>query len=138
MNETFVLDACALIAVLSNEAGADKVVDVYKKVLNGEAELVMHVVNLLEVYYDDYRTHGKESAKKMLAGVKALSIKIITETDDELFTEAGRLKANYKISLADSFALAQTMITDGTLLTSDHHELDIIEAKEPIKFLWIR
>lgn len=138
MNSVYVLDACALIAVLSEEAGADKVVDVYEKVISGKAELVMNVINLLEVYYDDYRCHGKEAADKMLANVKALSIKIITETDDALFSEAGRLKANYRISLADAFALAQTKITGGILLTSDHHEFDIIEKKEPIRFLWIR
>ena len=138
MKKIYVLDACALIAVLSAEVGANKVVDVYEQVILGKAELVMNVVNLLEVYYDDYRHHGKEAADKMLSSVKALSIKIITETDDTLFSEAGRLKASYRISLADAFALAQAKVTEGILLTSDHHEFDIIENKEPIKFLWIR
>jgi len=134
----YVLDACALIAALSDEAGADIVVDVYKKVLSGEAELVMHAVNLLEVYYDAYRHHGQDSADKMIADVRALSIRIITDTDDILFAMAGYLKATYKVSLADSFALAQTKVTGGVLLTSDHHGFDIIEEKEPIQFLWIR
>ena len=116
----------------------NKVVDVYGKVILGEAELVMNVINLLEVYYDDYRCHGKEAADKMLSDVKALSIKIVTETSDALFVEAGRLKANYKISLANSFALAQAKITGGILLTSDHHEFDVIETKESVRFLWIR
>ena len=136
--DVYVLDACALIAALQNEDGADKIVDVYEKVLAGEAELVMHVVNLLEVYYDDYRAHGKEAADKMIAAVKALEIKIITETDDELFFEAGRLKASYKISLADSFVLAQANVLEGILITSDHHEFDVIESKESVRFLWIR
>ena len=138
MNKVYVLDACALIAALSNEDGADKVVGVYKEVIAGKAKLVMNAVNLLEVYYEDYRTHGKDAADKMISAVKALSIKIVTETDDMLFSEAGRLKATYKISLADSFALAQTKILNAILLTSDHHEFDIVEAKEPVKFLWIR
>ena len=45
---------------------------------------------------------------------------------------------SYNISLADSIALAQTVISDGVLITSDHHELDIIEKKENINFVWIR
>jgi len=138
MSKVYVLDACALIAALSDEEGADCIVDVYDKVLSGDAQLVMHIINLLEVYYDDYRHHGKDSANKMVADVKALSIKIITEIDNALFAEAGRLKAYYKISLADSFALAQAKVLGGTLLTSDHHEFDVIEAKESINFLWIR
>ena len=42
------------------------------------------------------------------------------------------------ISLADSFALAQALISDGELLTSDHHEFDEIEGNELITFCWIR
>ena len=138
MSKIYVLDACALIAVLSNEPGASKVVDVYKEVLAGTAELVMNAVNLLEVYYDDRRAHGEVAANKMLSSVKALSIRIVSDIDEALFCEAGRLKASYKISLADAFALAQTKVVDGTLLTADHHEFDAVEASEPIRFLWIR
>ena len=52
--------------------------------------------------------------------------------------EAGRLKATYKISLADSVALAEAFVSGGTLLTADHHELDVIEKHEKIQFQWIR
>jgi PIN domain nuclease of toxin-antitoxin system len=138
VKEIYVLDACALIAVLCNEKGANKVVDVYKRVLANKAMLVMNIINLLEVYYDDYRTHGKEAADKMIAEVRALSINIVLEIDGKTFAEAGRLKASYKISLADSLALAQAYVLEATILTSDHHEFDVIEAKEPINFLWIR
>jgi predicted nucleic acid-binding protein len=57
---------------------------------------------------------------------------------DKVFTEAGRFKASYKISLADSIALAETSVSGGKLLTADHHEFDIIEKQEKIKFNWIR
>ena len=136
--DIYVLDACALIAVLSNEEGADKVVSIYERALLGKAEIVINAVNLLEVYYDDYRVHGKASADKMIKDVKALSVNIISEIDESLISEAGRLKASYKISLADAIALAQAKVMDARLLTSDHHEMDKIEASEPINFLWIR
>ena len=48
------------------------------------------------------------------------------------------MKATYKISLADSVALAQTLASGGTLLTADHHEFGDIEGRENIKFHWIR
>ena len=66
------------------------------------------------------------------------SVISISEFDKTLFPEAGRLKASYKISLADAIALAQTSISDGELLTSDHHEFDAIEKHEGIRFHWIR
>ena len=138
MKKVYVLDACALIAALSNETGADKVEAVYNEVASGEAEIVMNVINLLEVYYDDYRIRGKEAAEKMVEAIYASPTNIITEVGRDIFAEAGRLKANYRISLADAFVLAQTRITNGILLTSDHHEFDVIESNEPIQFMWIR
>ena len=62
----------------------------------------------------------------------------IYEFDEAIFEEAGRLKASYRISLADAIALAQTLISGGELLTADHHEFDVIEKHENIRFNWIR
>jgi len=134
----YVLDACALLAMLRNESGADKVAATINAANEGEAEVTMHKANLLEVYYDLYRTLGKEKAALVLGEIKKRPIKINAEITDEVFEEAGRLKALYKISFADSFALAQSIIADGELLTSDHHEFDAIEGKESVRFQWIR
>jgi PIN domain nuclease of toxin-antitoxin system len=133
----FVLDACALIAYLQNETGADKVAAVYKKAEKGKAQIVMNRVNLLEVYYGYYHAKGKDYTEKIMEGI-AQSIISISEFDKTLFSEAGRLKATYKISLADSIVLAQTLVTGGELLTADHHEFDVIEDHEDIRFHWIR
>ena len=138
MNKIYVLDACAVIAALSNEDGADKVEVAYKEVASGNAKIIVNIVNLLEVYYDDYRVHGKKSADKMVESIMASPTIIVSEINKDIFKEAGRLKATYKISLADAFVLAQTKVVGGVLLTSDHHEFDIVEANESIKFLWIR
>jgi len=133
-----VLDACAVIAALSNEKGADKVEAAYNEASSGNARIIINIVNLLEVYYDDYRIHGKESADKMVESIMASQTTVVSEIKQDVFAEAGRLKANYRISLADAFALAQAKVTKGVLLTSDHHEFDVIEANEPVQFLWIR
>ena len=135
---TYVLDACAMLAVLANEQGADIVEDVYEKAASGEAILTMHKLNLLEVYYDLVREYGKERADDFYSDVKRMPIRIYHEISDNVFKEAGRLKASYKISLADSIALAQALVLGGELLTSDHHEFDVIEDKEDIQFSWIR
>ena len=139
MNEVYVLDACALIASLKNENGADIVDEVYEKADNGEAKLLINIINLYEVYYGFYREKGKEYADKIIDGVKK-SVVTICEFDNEVFTIGGKLKAYNKLSLADSIVLAQAIITGGALLTSDHHEFDIIEreGRENINFKWIR
>jgi len=70
--------------------------------------------------------------------IKQSPIVVNREISDEIFLEAGRLKATYKISLADSIALAQAVVSGGSLLTSNHHEFDVIEGKEDINFAWVR
>lgn len=134
----YVLDACALLALLRNETGADKVADAINAANIGQAEIIMHKANLLEVYYDLYRSLGKEKAHLIISEVQKRPIAINSKITDKIFTEAGRLKANYKISFADSFALAQAAVSGGDLLTADHHEFDLIEKKEQIRFCWIR
>ena len=134
----YVLDACALLALLRNEPGADIVATTINAANNNEAEIVMNKVNLLEVYYDLYRTIGKDKANEVLSEIKKRPLTINAEITDEIFSEAGRLKASHKISLADSFALAQAIVSEGELMTSDHHEFDPVEGKEAISFCWIR
>jgi len=138
MSEVFVLDACALIAALSKEEGGYTVLEVYNKANIGQVRLVMNKINLLEVYYDDYRVHDKTSADNMFSQVCSSAVQIITEISDDIFKEAGRLKASHKISLADSIVLAQALVTNGILLTSDHHEFETIEKSENIRIQWIR
>jgi predicted nucleic acid-binding protein len=98
----------------------------------------MNKINLLEVYYDDYRTHGSAAATAMIEKIRRTPITVVPEINDDIFFEAGRLKAAYKISLADSIAVASASIYGAALITADHHELDAIEAAGRIKFFWIR
>jgi predicted nucleic acid-binding protein len=117
--KNYVLDACAIMAFIHDEPGADSFENILNMANTNEANVFIHKINLLEVYYDVLRYKGKQIA-------------------DELFFEAGRLKSNYKISLADSLAVACASVYYAELVTADHHELDVIESKENIKFFWIR
>jgi predicted nucleic acid-binding protein len=138
MNDLYVLDACALIALLRNEDGAEIVEGVFRKALEDGTTIVMNKLNLLEVYYDTCRLYDKETADKVLENIKQLPIVIQSELTDEVLKEAGRLKSSYRISIADSVALGEALVSGGTLLTSDHHEFDVIEKSESIKLHWIR
>jgi len=132
------MDACALIAFLSDETGAETVNKILLEAAGGNATVYMNSLNLLEVYYDIYRKAGKEKAKEQLSMIEKLPVSIRSELSGKVFMEAGRLKASYRISIADSVALAETAVSGGKLLTADHHEMDIVERKEKIGFCWIR
>lgn len=103
----------------------------------GRVVVFMHEINLLEVYYGLYREKGKEYADTKVSEVSAF-FTTISGLTHAAFTEAGRLKSSYKISLADSIALAQASIIGAALITADHHEFDPIAPVEKIEFLWVR
>jgi predicted nucleic acid-binding protein len=138
LNREYVLDACALIALLTGEDGAQTVRAILNEACVGEMKIRMNKLNLLEVYYDAYRSYGKKVADETLDKIKKLPIAIVSEISDAVFAEAGRLKVSYKISLADSIALAETFVSGGILVTSDHHEFDVIDQSDNIEFYWIR
>jgi predicted nucleic acid-binding protein len=135
----YVLDACALIAAVLAEEGGHAVKDLIDSAQRGEHDVFMCNINLLEVYYGVLRDIGVEQAEEILESVKASSICVVGALDDgRIFREAGRIKASYKLSLADSVVIAYAASEDCVLVTSDHHEMDTIERNEKIKFLWIR
>jgi len=138
MNNLFVFDACSLIALLSNENGADIVKDLLQKATNGDIKILMHKVNFLEVYYYIYRRYNEQTALRLLKDIKITPIKIDTEITDDILIKAGRIKSLYKMSLADSIGLAETIINNGYFVTADHHELEIVQEKENIDIIWIR
>jgi PIN domain nuclease of toxin-antitoxin system len=131
----YVLDACALLAFLKKEEGGD----IVKTVIDGENEILLHAVNLLEVHYDMVKTLGEDKANNILNGIIKLPIKIIYNTDLSLIKAASYFKANYRISLGDSFVLAIAKLYSASIVTSDRHEFSIVENKESdLEFHWIR
>ena len=138
MKEAFVFDACAIIAFLNDENGADEVENVLIRVKQGGCKVFINKINVLEIYYGVYREDGKDKAEEMLAKIVSLPLIIIDKLEDNVFKEAGRLKATYRISLADSIAIAEAKTRGIKILTADHHEFDPIDKKKEALFYWIR
>jgi len=131
----YVLDACAMLAFLKKEKGGE----IVKKIISSNNEVLLHIVNLLEVYYDLLREFGEEKADAICEEILNLPIKIIYNTDLFLIKTAGYFKVNYRISLGDSFVLATAKLNSATIVTSDRHEFSIIEEKElDLNLNWIR
>jgi predicted nucleic acid-binding protein len=132
------MDACALIAYMNDEDGAETIGRIIDRASVGNASLSMGKVNLLEVYYGIFRDVGEAEATEVLNELLLLPVRIIDDISDATFLEAGRLKAVHKISIADALALALASVTGAWLLTSDHHEFDAVERAETVKIAWIR
>ncbi len=138
MNDKYVLDACALIAFLGNEAGADIVEELLVRSKRKEIELFINTINLLEIYYGVFHAAGKEKAEEVLHTIKELPLEIVNKISKNVFLEAGGLKAQNSISLADSIAVAEANVRNAKFVTADHHEIDKLEEEKIVKVHWIR
>ncbi|MCL2043479.1 MAG: PIN domain-containing protein [Treponema sp.] len=134
----YILDACALLAFLNDEESADVIETFLEQSAKNKTSVSMSIVNLLEVYYGELRDKGADIAQIVLDMVQHYSIKIINTISEQVFQEAARLKATYRISLADCIGLATAFELSCQFVTSDHHELEPIAENEPIPFIWFR
>jgi len=138
LNDIFILDACALIALLAGENGAENVKRIIQDAINGDIAVKMNQINLLEVYYKVCNVYNQDEANKAMKKIKEFPIEIIIGLKEDVFNEAGRIKSKYKIPLGDSIAVAECIISKGTLVTSDHNDFEKIEKKEKLKINWFR
>jgi len=132
---TLVFDACAVIALLRGEIGAETVASLLDEPKN---RCRLHAVNLCEIYYDGIRRGDTTDAARLEELLKKSGFDLETTVPQALWESVGRLKATLRrVSLADCFALAFTLRENGTLITSDHHEFDPIAAAGicPIQFI---
>ena len=138
MKESYCLDACALIAFLCDEQGADVVEQLLIEAERKNISLIMHRINLLEVYYGIEKSEGKSRADEILKSIYKLPIAFIDKINDLIFFTASYFKSNYRLSLADAIALATSKTRKAKLVSSDHHEFDILERNNEINIKWIR
>jgi PIN domain nuclease of toxin-antitoxin system len=132
----YVLDACAMIAFLGGEAGADVV---ESALLEAGSQCIAHSINLCEVYYVVWRKGGEVAAKDAVDDLRAAGVVERSDFDEVFWQEVGKLKAvQVKVSLADCCAVALTNRLGGVLLTSDHHELDPVAAAGLCNIKFIR
>lgn len=131
----YILDACAMIAYLRGENGADVVEDM---LIENNKTCIAHTVNLCEVFYHFIKAENEEIAENAISDLEDIGIIFREDMDTKFWKEAGKYKANNKVSLADSIAMALTQREKAILVTSDHHEFDAIVKEEICDVRFIR
>src|ERR1017187_2375705 len=121
----YVLDSCALIAFIRDEEGTDVIEQV---LLDGTSTVMMHAINVCEVYYDCMRSISKGHADRVVDSLVSGNVIIREDMDAPFCKFAGSVKANGRILLADTFAIALAAREEAILLTTDHHEFDPLVA----------
>lgn len=117
-----ILDACAIIAFLRDEKGAENVENL---LFDSDNYCVIHAINLCEVYYDFYRSGGEQEAENIIQQLTDIKVKIRFDLTANFWKQVAKYKATIKrISLADCFALTLASQENGILITSDRKEFE--------------
>ena len=123
----YTLDANAILAMISEEPGYETVCEAYQESSEGKAKLIMHTINLTEVYATIHKREGREKANEILEIIRTDAL-IEFHSDPDFsespsfdfntgtrFLEAfSELKAQYGTHFSDTFVLATNRIYAGT------------------------
>ena len=132
----YVLDTSALFAFLDDEEGADVVEDLLKKAQKGKIGVIVPLSCLGEVYYITKQRKGVEEAKKVTATVKEFPVELAGLYEEEILC-ASDFKADYSISLADSYVAGIASLYQAIVVTKDP-EFKGIEKDKKLEFLWMQ
>lgn len=112
--EPFLLDSSALLTLIENEAGAERV----EQVLREETTLVPWTA-LLEIYYITRRRRNVAEAERRYALIAQMPAEILWEIDERWLLKAGEIKAGHRLSLADAMIAAHAIAQGAVLLHKD-------------------
>jgi predicted nucleic acid-binding protein len=133
MKKTYVLDANAILALLLNEPGADRVDELILEADRSNKPLLVSVANWGEVFYLSWQRHGEQAAKQAVNRLSRLPFRVIpVELAQAL--KAGEIKVLHKIPYVDSLAAALAMLNGATLVTSDR---DFEKLGRHFPILWL-
>jgi len=130
-----VWDASAILAMLRGEPGGDAVAAL---LIENEATICAHAANLCEVFYDQIREYGEESALEVMAQLESLGIATRTDFDAEFWQQIGRLKVAFPLSFCDCVGLALAKRLGADFYTSDRGEIEAVDNQGEIGIVFIR
>lgn len=132
----YLMDTSALFAFLDDEPGADKVENLLEMAQKGKIKIIIPLSCIGEVYYITKQRKGIEKAKKVVAVIKEFPVKFISLGEEEILSSSD-FKADYNISLADSYIAGVAYLYNGIVVTKNS-EFKEIEKDKKLEFLWIQ
>lgn len=130
--EAFVLDTSAILALWNEEDGAS----VVEKILRDNPhhrKIYVSFMTFMECRYRLWKDHGRDAADDLFRSLSLLPVTRV-DVDDTLIMIASELKAQHKISVADSWIIA-TAIAHKAVLVHKDPEFDALSDKVTMKNL---
>ena len=121
MNEDktiYVLDTSALLTYIEDEEGSEDVENILMDAEKEKVAIYLAFISITEIFYITTREKGASEALKRIELINSLAVQV-KESDEEFNISAGKLKAQNKISLADSYIAALNLNYNGILVHKD-------------------
>lgn len=129
----YVLDSYAALAFLDDEAGAQRVQEIFTQAAMATARVFMSEINLGEVLYITEREKGFNTAQVVLGILEQLPIEFVPATRVRVLASA-RLKAQLAMSYADCFVAGLAIEQNACILTGDS---EFRAVKNSIEIIWL-
>jgi len=110
------------------EEGNAVVEEMLDRVIDGDVQAYINVVNLTELYYILHR-YSPEAAEEKTRNLRAYGIKVVPLTDDRLWRLAAEMKSRHPMSLADAYAAATAQVTGSKLVVGRDQEFNALEVE---------
>jgi predicted nucleic acid-binding protein len=133
INRAFVLDANAVLRLLLNEPGAQRVEGLIREARRSSTPLLLSVANWGEVFYLSWQRHGEEVTRKTIDDLSRLPIRVLPLELPQA-RKAAEMKARHQIPYVDCLAAALASLHQATLVTSDR---DFEKLGRHFPILWI-
>lgn len=114
----FVLDTSAVLALRSNERGAERVETLLRGVSAGRHEVLLSFMTRMEVLYRVASDEGADEAATAIRLLEAAGVTWVS-CEEAVLQEAARIKASGGLSVADAWIAATAASREAVLVHKD-------------------
>ena len=118
MPDCYILDTLAIAAFTDQEEGATEVERLLDAARRDACQVEACAISLMELYYTALQEKDEDEATKLIALVKAWPVTWIYP-DERLLLQAGKIKATYRLSVADAIIAAVAKLRQAKLVHKD-------------------
>jgi predicted nucleic acid-binding protein len=124
----YVFDTEVILKFYLGEGDAPKVLELLERVQDKKVKGYINIINLTEFYYILYRK-SPEIAKQKVENLISFGLIPYEIKNNDLWKEAGKLKALHNIPLADAFAAATANHLKATLVAGEDADFDRVDVE---------
>ena len=116
--KSFVLDTSAVLALRSDEPGADRVQTLLGQAARRQCRLLVSFMTRMELLYCIRREQGEEAARDAVRLMDSFAIHWVS-CEPDILEAASRIKSEGRISVADSWIGATAVVHKAILVHKD-------------------